>query len=118
MWISAEILVNILSGARDAAPARLFHRASILRGDSREAVQLSVRARAEMDGVERKRTESQRMMKDSDLNRDSGIPERVTLKKEIGLLSACTIIIGKGSLQLVFFLTAGRSATTCELIKT
>uniref|UniRef100_A0A8C2BTA8 Solute carrier family 7 member 10b n=1 Tax=Cyprinus carpio TaxID=7962 RepID=A0A8C2BTA8_CYPCA len=30
----------------------------------------------------------------SDLKRDSGIPERVTLKKEIGLLSACTIIIG------------------------
>ncbi|XP_016423954.1 asc-type amino acid transporter 1-like isoform X3 [Sinocyclocheilus rhinocerous] len=48
-----------------------------------------------MDGVERKRTEAQRsMIKDSDLKRDSGIPERVTLKKEIGLLSACTIIIG------------------------
>ncbi|XP_073688036.1 asc-type amino acid transporter 1 [Garra rufa] len=48
-----------------------------------------------MDGVERKRTEAQRsIMKDSDLKRDSGIPERVTLKKEIGLLSACTIIIG------------------------
>ncbi|XP_058623116.1 asc-type amino acid transporter 1 isoform X3 [Onychostoma macrolepis] len=88
------MLVNILSGARDAAPARLFHHASILRSDSREAVQLSVRARAEMDGVERKRTESQRMMKDSDLKQDSGIPERVTLKKEIGLLSACAIIIG------------------------
>lgn len=49
-------------------------------------------------------------MKDSDLKRDSGIPERVTLKKEIGLLSACTIIIGKKSLQLVFFLTVGHSA--------
>lgn len=58
-----------------------------------------------MDGVERKRTEAQRsIMKDNELKRDSSIPERVTLKKEIGLLSACAIIIGKESLQLVFFL--------------
>ncbi|XP_016388163.1 asc-type amino acid transporter 1 [Sinocyclocheilus rhinocerous] len=48
-----------------------------------------------MVGVERNRTEAQRsIMKDSELKRDSGIPERVTLKKEIGLLSACAIIIG------------------------
>ncbi|ROL55366.1 hypothetical protein DPX16_4834 [Anabarilius grahami] len=47
-----------------------------------------------MDGVERKRTEAQRsIMKDNELKRDSSIPERVTLKKEIGLLSACAIII-------------------------
>ncbi|TRY85919.1 hypothetical protein DNTS_011933 [Danionella cerebrum] len=42
-----------------------------------------------MDGVERKKTEPQRS-----IMKDSGVPERVTLKKEIGLLSACTIIIG------------------------
>lgn len=27
--------------------------------------------------------------------KESSVPERVTLKKEIGLLSACTIIIGE-----------------------
>lgn len=34
-------------------------------------------------------------MTDSNIIGDLRIPERVTLKKEIGLLSACTIIIGK-----------------------
>ena len=33
-------------------------------------------------------------MKDGKVKKDA-VPERVTLKKEIGLLSACTIIIGK-----------------------
>lgn len=55
---------------------------------------------AEMHGVEwhrnnRRKAEAQPgTMKDGGVKRDS-IPERVTLKKEIGLLSACTIIIGK-----------------------
>lgn len=31
--------------------------------------------------------------------KESSVPERVTLKKEIGLLSACTIIIGEMQLS-------------------
>lgn len=60
----------------------------------------------EMDGEERRRSEAQRsIMTDSNITGDLRIPERVTLKKEIGLLSACTIIIGEKSLLscCVFF---------------
>ncbi|MBN3316649.1 AAA1 protein, partial [Atractosteus spatula] len=54
-----------------------------------------------MDGADRKRshctkpdsTARETMVKDGNSKRDP-IPERVTLKKEIGLLSACAIIIG------------------------
>ena len=56
----------------------------------------------EMDGATRNRSNSarqepgaqQKMSKDGNSKNDD-IPERVTLKKEIGLLSACAIIIGK-----------------------
>ncbi|KAG5839239.1 solute carrier family 7 member 10a [Anguilla rostrata] len=55
----------------------------------------------EMDGATRNRSNSvkqepgaqQKMTKDGN-NKHDQIPERVTLKKEIGLLSACAIIIG------------------------
>ncbi|KAG9341989.1 hypothetical protein JZ751_018307 [Albula glossodonta] len=55
----------------------------------------------EMDGAKRNRSNSakqepgaqQKMRKNGNNKRDL-IPERVTLKKEIGLLSACAIIIG------------------------
>lgn len=58
------------------------------------------RVLTEMDGGKRKRSvcanrepeAQQKMVKDKKIK---DIPERVTLKKEIGLLSACTIIIGK-----------------------
>uniref|UniRef100_A0A3B3YFK0 Uncharacterized protein n=1 Tax=Poecilia mexicana TaxID=48701 RepID=A0A3B3YFK0_9TELE len=36
---------------------------------------------------------------DSKKKKEKEIPERVTLKKEIGLLSACTIIIGEAGKQ-------------------
>uniref|UniRef100_A0A674AWY9 Solute carrier family 7 member 10 n=1 Tax=Salmo trutta TaxID=8032 RepID=A0A674AWY9_SALTR len=56
---------------------------------------------ADMDGGKRKRSICSRqeplaalkILKDGNNKRDE-IPDRVTLKKEIGLLSACTIIIG------------------------
>ncbi|KAJ8248984.1 hypothetical protein GJAV_G00229900 [Gymnothorax javanicus] len=56
---------------------------------------------AEMDGAARNRSNSvkqesgaqQKMMKDGN-SKHGDIPERVTLKKEIGLISACAIIIG------------------------
>lgn len=56
----------------------------------------------DMDGDKRKRSVCsrqkpvavQKTLKDGN-NKRQKIPERVTLKKEIGLLSACTIIIGK-----------------------
>ncbi|MCJ8736025.1 hypothetical protein PDJAM_G00254190 [Pangasius djambal] len=54
---------------------------------------------AEMHGAERQRNAKHKAeaqpstMKDGEVKCDT-IPERVTLKKEIGLLSACTIIIG------------------------
>lgn len=58
------------------------------------------RVLTEMDGGKRKRSvcatqepeAQQKMVKDKNIK---AIPEVVTLKKEIGLLSACTIIIGK-----------------------
>lgn len=40
--------------------------------------------------------------------KESSVPERVTLKKEIGLLSACTIIIGEMQLS------ATVAATLCR----
>ncbi|XP_048829594.1 asc-type amino acid transporter 1-like isoform X1 [Brienomyrus brachyistius] len=55
----------------------------------------------DMDGGTRIRTncaklepEAHQMMLKNGNNRHSHVPERVTLKKEIGLLSACAIIIG------------------------
>ena len=56
----------------------------------------------DMDGEKRKRSPCSReepvtvkkTVKDGK-KKCADIPERVTLKKEIGLLSACTIIIGK-----------------------
>lgn len=56
--------------------------------------------RAEMHGAERQRNAKHKAqaqpstMKHGEVKCDT-IPERVTLKKEIGLLSACTIIIGE-----------------------
>lgn len=62
----------------------------------------------DMDGARRIRTNCaklepeahQMMMLKNGNNKHSHIPERVTLKKEIGLLSACAIIIGK--LEIIF----------------
>ncbi|XP_023646118.1 asc-type amino acid transporter 1 [Paramormyrops kingsleyae] len=50
---------------------------------------------AEMDGATRNRGDcAKQKMMENDSNKRDNVPERVTLKKEIGLLSACAIIIG------------------------
>lgn len=55
-----------------------------------------------MDGATRNRGDcakqdpgAQQKMMENDSNKRDNVPERVTLKKEIGLLSACAIIIGE-----------------------
>lgn len=61
---------------------------------------LLLELRAEMHGAERQRNTKHKAEAQPSTMTDGGvkcdtIPERVTLKKEIGLLSACTIIIGE-----------------------
>ena len=47
---------------------------------------------------------TQRTETDGKKKKKKNIPDRVTLKKEIGLLSACTIIIGEeGERELLMF---------------
>lgn len=51
---------------------------------------------ADMDGPNGSAADGRKQKK----KKKSSVPERVTLKKEIGLLSACTIIIGEEQLPV------------------
>lgn len=81
---------------------------------SREEFEKAFDMVADMDGEKRKRSVCSRqepsaalkILKDGNNKRDE-IPDRVTLKKEIGLLSACTIIIGKVGKNVLYFRDLG-----------
>lgn len=106
-------VVSILSWtAADAAHAPSFHRASMLWEQFKRGREpsLLLGLLAEMHGAERQRNAKHKAeaqpstMKDGKVKCDT-IPERVTLKKEIGLLSACTIIIGELTHVQKFYIT-------------
>lgn len=59
---------------------------------------------ADMDGPNGSAADGRKQQQQK--KKKSSIPERVTLKKEIGLLSACTIIIGEEQLQQQLPVTA------------
>lgn len=61
-----------------------------------------------MDGPNGSAADGRKKKKEEEETEESTIPERVTLKKEIGLLSACTIIIGELQLPVT------AAATLCR----
>lgn len=55
---------------------------------------------ADMDGPNGSAADGRKKQQQEKKKKKSSVPERVTLKKEIGLLSACTIIIGEEQLPV------------------